>query len=231
MALKKVALPLVGEVILQKNRRSRHIRIKVVSKQSIRVTLPYWAPYSAAIKFINSQIDWIVDQQQHFSSLIDKQPIGKAHHLHFQHDSKTQLPRARINHTEILITLPEDMLSNDPMAQSTARRACIRALQREAQNLLPQRLRLLADNHSFAYQKVNTRHLKSRWGSCNQDNEISLNIFLMQLPWQLIDYVLLHELAHTRVHNHSPEYWDVLRQNLPNAKQLRREMRKYHPDF
>lgn len=107
----------------------------------------------------------------------------------------------------------------------------MRALQQEAQNLLPQRMCSLAENHGFTYQKVNTRHLKSRWGSCNQDNVISLNVFLMQLPWQLIDYVLLHELVHTKVHNHSPKYWKVLQQYLPNAKQLRREIRQYHPDF
>ena len=231
MAVKKIALPLVGEVILQNNRRSRHVRIKVVSKQSIRVTLPYWVPYTSAFKFIKSQTNWIVNQQLHFNSLIDKQPIGKAHHLHFQYDFSSQLPSARIKRSEILVTIPGNMLSDDPTAQTTARRACMRALQQEAQNLLPQRMCSLAENHGFTYQKVNTRHLKSRWGSCNQDNVISLNVFLMQLPWQLIDYVLLHELVHTKVHNHSPKYWKVLQQYLPNAKQLRREIRQYHPDF
>jgi hypothetical protein len=231
MALKKVALPLVGQVILQKNRRSRHIRIKVTSQQAIRVTLPSWTPYSSAIKFVNSQINWVLDQQKQLNSLVDNQQIGKAHHLHFYHDATILSPRSRINRTEILITIPESMIIQAAAAQIIARRACTRALQQEAQTLLPQRLRLLAVKYGFTYQKVSTRHLKSRWGSCNQDNMIGLNIFLMQLPWQLIDYVLLHELVHTKVHNHSAKYWNELQRCLPNAKQLRREMHNYRPDF
>jgi predicted metal-dependent hydrolase len=231
MALKKVDLPLVGQVIFQKNRRSRHIRIKVISNQTIRVTLPYWAPYATAIKFVNSQIDWILNQQRQFNSLIDKQPIGKAHHLHFKHDNTVYSPRARINQTEILVILPINITHEDLIAQVTARRVCTRALKQEAQTLLPQRLQLLAVKHGFTFQRVNTRYLKSRWGSCNQDNAIGLSIFLMQLPWQLIDYVLMHELVHTRIHNHSAKYWNELQKYLPNAKQLRREIHKYRPDF
>jgi predicted metal-dependent hydrolase len=231
MANKKIVLPLIGDVLLYKYRSSRSIRIKVTGSNSVKVTLPYWAPYNSAIKFVNTRIDWIASQQLRFGVLADKQSIGKAHHLRFISGQPVHSVRARLNQTEIIVTVPTAMGNDDPSVQAAARRSCIRALQQEAQALLPQRLKALAQQHGFSYRSVHTRNLKSRWGSCNQENYIGLNIFLMQLPWKLIDYVLLHELVHTRVHNHSAEFWNELEKHSPGARQLRRETNSYHPDF
>ena len=73
------------------------------------------------------------------------------------------------------------------------------------------------------------KRLKSRWGSCDQHTNIILNIFLMQLPWECIDYVLLHELTHTNVLHHGPDFWLAMTQVLPNVTQLRKAMRDYQP--
>jgi predicted metal-dependent hydrolase len=231
MAKKTIDLPVIGEVSLYKYRSSHSIRIKVTGSHSVKVTLPYWAPYNSALKFVNSRVDWIISQQQHFTVLTDKQSIGKAHHLRFYHDASVPAVRNRLNQTEIIITVPAKLGDEDLSVQAAARRAGIRALQQEGRALLPQRLELLARQHGFTYKSVHIRNLKSRWGSCSHDNSIGLNIFLMQLPWRLIDYVLLHELVHTRVHNHSAKFWEELQKYSPAAKQLRRETNTYRPDF
>lgn len=75
---------------------------------------------------------------------------------------------------------------------------------------LGQRLTVLASQHQFHYNKVSYRNQKSRWGSCSAQNNISLNMKLYFLPGDLRDYVLLHELAHTREKNHGPAFWDIL---------------------
>jgi hypothetical protein len=51
----------------------------------------------------------------------------------------------------------------------------------------------------------------------------------MQLPWQLIDYVLLHELTHTTILRHGPDFWRALEAVLPNARVLKKAMREYQP--
>jgi hypothetical protein len=127
--------------------------------------------------------------------------------------------------------VPSVLRDEDLSVQAAARRVGLRALQQEGQALLPQRLELLAHQHGFTYKNVHIRNLKSRWGSCSHDNSIGLSIFLMQLPWRLIDYVLLHELVHTRVHNHSAKFWQELQKYSPSAKQLRKETNTYRPDF
>src|SRR5207245_10741873 len=113
--------------------------------------------------------------------------------------------------------------------QKAAKAACVRALRVQAERLLAQRLRALADLYQFEYRSASIKQLKSRWGSCDADAAIVLNLFLIQLPWHLIDYVLLHELAHTKALHHGPDFWQELERCLPHAKQLRREIKQYNP--
>lgn len=81
---------------------------------------------------------------------------------------------------------------------------------KEIKRHLGGRLATLAKRHEFQYNKVSYRNQKSRWGSCSAQNNISLNMKLYFLPPELMDYVLVHELAHTREKNHGPAFWKIL---------------------
>ena len=80
----------------------------------------------------------------------------------------------------------------------------------EAKHYLPGRMAELAQKHGFRYSQVSIRNNKTNWGSCSRQNNISLNLNLMKLPNYLIDYIILHELAHTIVKNHSADFYRVL---------------------
>jgi predicted metal-dependent hydrolase len=96
-----------------------------------------------------------------------------------------------------------------------------------ARRLLVERLAHLAALHGFSYNKVFVRRQKTRWGSCSHQNNINLNINLVRLPAALIDYTLLHELVHTRIKNHGPDFWAELGRYISDSKRLDREMNRY----
>ncbi|MBN2284688.1 MAG: M48 family metallopeptidase [Deltaproteobacteria bacterium] len=96
-----------------------------------------------------------------------------------------------------------------------------------ARKLLLDRLAVLAKTHGFIYNKVTLRNQRTRWGSCSARNTISLNMKLVRLPEDLIDYVILHELAHTRVKNHGPDFWSLLDSLVGDAKDLQARLRNY----
>jgi predicted metal-dependent hydrolase len=77
----------------------------------------------------------------------------------------------------------------------------------QARRKLTNRLDHLARKHGFTYNRVSVRNQRTRWGSCSSANNISLNMQITRLPEELMDYVILHELAHTRVKNHSINFW------------------------
>jgi hypothetical protein len=79
-----------------------------------------------------------------------------------------------------------------------------------ARAILIARLNELAELHDFRFNKVSIRNQKTKWGSCSARNNISLNMNLARLPDELRDYVILHELLHTRIKNHNKNFWKEL---------------------
>ena len=96
-----------------------------------------------------------------------------------------------------------------------------------AKEFLEGRIKELADKFGFVYNKITIRNQKTRWGSCSGKNNINLNMQLMNIPNHLIDYVLLHELVHTIVKNHSLLFWITLDRYVGNAKAIDKELKKY----
>jgi hypothetical protein len=96
-----------------------------------------------------------------------------------------------------------------------------------ARRKLLSRLNELAKANDFVYNKTSIRNQKTRWGSCSAKNNISLNIKLARLPGELVDYVILHELLHTRIKNHSPSFWRTLDKLVGDSKALRKKLNQY----
>ena len=89
------------------------------------------------------------------------------------------------------------------------------------------RLNQLAQQYGFAFNKASLRNQRTRWGSCSAKGNISLNIKLVALPPELRDYVILHELVHTRIHNHSKKFWRELDKYVVNGKAKAKRLIEY----
>jgi len=97
-----------------------------------------------------------------------------------------------------------------------------------ARTVLIERFQDLAKLHNFRFNKVSIRNQKTKWGSCSAKNNISLNMNLATLPEELRDYVILHELVHTRIKNHSKKFWAELDVYVNGrAKQFSRMLKSY----
>jgi predicted metal-dependent hydrolase len=229
MAQKVVFIPEVGKVTLAKRRGAKNLRLSIRPDGSIRVSLPIWAPYASAIKFVNDRADWIRQNNRGHQPLIlkDGQRIGKSYRLQFISEPTVNRTSARLGINSITITSNLDFI--EATVQQKALKAAERALKKEAEMLLPARLSQLAAKHGFTYSGHQIKRLTSRWGSCSSQGKITLNYFLVQLPWELIDYVIIHELVHTRHLNHGPDFWKLMRQILPDVKQLRKDIKLYRP--
>lgn len=230
MATKTIELAGVGPVTLVKRAGNRSIRLSVTGS-GVRVSMPHWTPYSAGQAFAHQHIDWILAElaKQTGPLLESGQRIGKMHYLRFEHVLGEQSLTSRVTGTEIVVKMHPDDTTDAPEVQERAQKASIRALKREAERLLPPRLAGLAAKHDKQYKSVAVKQLKRRWGSCDSHQNIVLNLFMMELPWDYIDYVLLHELAHTVEMNHGTGFWGVLKEMQPRARDLARQLRSHQP--
>lgn len=96
-----------------------------------------------------------------------------------------------------------------------------------AKGILVKRLNQLSEKYELPYNRVFIRNQKTRWASCSFKNNISLNIKLIMLADVLIDYVLLHELVHTRIKNHGNEFWGMLETLLSDARKINKKLKAY----
>ncbi|MGD9300805.1 MAG: DUF45 domain-containing protein [Desulfobacterales bacterium] len=105
---------------------------------------------------------------------------------------------------------------NHPLDRQAARRRLI------------DRLNYLALKFGFQYNRVFIKNQKTLWGSCSGKNNINLNVNLVRLPEELIDYTILHELVHTRIKNHGQRFWSQLDRLLTDARKLDRTLNEYN---
>lgn len=119
-----------------------------------------------------------------------------------------------------------ELIAGVPSNESAiVQRAVMQWYRREAARLLGQRTLVLASHYGIAPQpKVMISHAVSRWGSCNYQREIRFNWRLIKARHDLIDYVIIHELAHLKHMNHSPAFWKEVERMCPNYKKLADEM-------
>lgn len=229
MATKTVEIPGLGAVTIYKRRDSRSMRLSITADGKLRVTMPMWLPYKVGEQFAASKAKWIDERRAPAQQLIHGQRVGKAHRLHFEARAAQTKINTRLQDNQVKIIHSPELNHHDSELQKAARKACVRALRIEAEQLLPQRLQQLSAQTQLDFNSVVIKQLKSRWGSCSSRQEITLNLFLMQLPWHLIDYVLIHELTHTKVMQHGPPFWQEMLRHLPNAKDLRKEIALHQP--
>ena len=218
-----------GEITVRRSSLARNVKISLAPDGRLRVSAPKLAPLFAIKRIIassRSELRKMMESQPQLE-IVDGMAIGKSHRLEIRHGNKLSASR---HDRQIVLTLDESTLSS-PSVAKILKPHIITALKREAKAHLTKRLAHLASKHSFSYQNVRFSHASGRWGSCSSNGTISLNIALMNLPFELIDYVLIHELAHTKQMNHSSDFWQIVGNIDSDYKLHRKELKKHSPSI
>ncbi len=104
-------------------------------------------------------------------------------------------------------------------------------IKEQARSIFLPRVRLWAERMGVQYQGVTVRMQRSKWGSCNAQGHLNLNALLVLFPEWVMDYVIVHELAHCREHNHSRRFWMLVETAMPHYKQARQWLKEQGADL
>lgn len=116
---------------------------------------------------------------------------------------------------------------NNPLDQSMIARKTIQWYHKQALNDFARRLALFAAKLGVNTPALYLSNAKSRWGSCNSNQEIRLNWRLIQAPPHIINYVICHELAHLKEMNHSAKFWAIVGKIYPEYEQAERDLKRW----
>lgn len=170
---------------------------------------------------------WIIDKLELVSAIGDDdiitgsriQYLGRKYYVEIliKNDSNDIL----IDFTEskLKVFLPESLNNQTDLKQ--AFETFFRA---KAKEKIKPRIKKLSKLTGLDYEGLKIRKLEKRWGSCTPSNNIIINVEAIKLPFSLIDYLIVHELVHTKVKNHSKEFWAELSKHIPNWKELDERM-------
>jgi predicted metal-dependent hydrolase len=232
MPQKVVYIPQVGEVLLRKNTRSRRIKLYVRPNRQVIVSLPYLVRYKEAERFAAKHIPWILKQQLKFNNLLPTFEPGsvyrtKSHQVKITEKDCEKITM-RTNGGEVTIYIPVGTDVSSKPVLLFIDHVFTEVYRREAKQYLPGRTAELAEQFGFKFSRVSVRNNRSNWGSCSGKNNLSLNLNLMKLPNHLVDYIILHELSHTVVKNHSEKFYAVLNKVTGGkARELSKEIKGY----
>ena len=232
--MKEITVAGIGRINFIKNRKAKYVRISVRSGEPVRVSVPFWVSYNEAEKILLEKFQWVkskvaitkLEEEKKTVFFFNSEFSTKKHKLVI-YPTLSEKFYFKISAGIISAYIPKSKFIGEPEIQAQVRSAVVEALRIEAKEYLPGRVNELAGKFKLDYSKTTVKNLKSQWGSCSRRKNINLNLHLMRLPYDLIDYVILHELAHTKFMNHSTKYWSFLNLILPGAKVYNKKLKTY----
>lgn len=196
----------IGDVSFIRSKRARNLSIRINQQGGVRVSIPNFVSLKRAERFFLSKQAWVLKR------------LNGLNHL----DCKETLPPEGGSVQIRGRDYPVHMLRGDADVEASI----WRVMQMEALRYLPGRVAELSEKHGYKLSGLKIRKMKTRWGSCTARKSINLNSWLVMLPEYLSDYVILHELVHTRIPDHSNRFWEELDGITGGlSKEYRRELR------
>ena len=229
------------EYTLRRSARARHARLSIRPDGELVVTLPARAPERWATELVQTRHDWVVQHQDRLRSevarfaarpaLDDGRPIplgGLAHRLEF-----APLPpdrkRTRVLHDDTgETTLRLELARGDIRRAATILEAWLRT---EARDAIERRVAVRARDLGIEPAGLAIRDQRSRWGSASRNGNVSFNWRLILAPAAILDYVVVHELAHLRQFGHGQRFWALVRDLVPDTDAARRWLRTHETDL
>jgi predicted metal-dependent hydrolase len=113
----------------------------------------------------------------------------------------------------------EFRLAKHHVEQTSIKRALETLYRRKARELFENRVNHFAEEIGVEYDKIEIRNQRTKWGSCSTTGTLGLNWRLMMAPPEVIDYIVVHELAHLQEQNHTDEFWSLVKKQDPEYQQ------------
>lgn len=192
------------------------IRLKLTSRHSFSISTPHLTPNFLIQKFIQNNADWIINHSQKISSKSKISQLKKITIL----DKDYQLEFINTQNDSVVILESEQKIyvNISKLTELHIKKTLEKKLRPFALKLIKNELRQLSNQFGFEYNHVTVRNQSSRFGSCSSQGNLNFNWQIILFPIDKFRHILLHELNHLKIKNHSKTFWDQLAIYDPQTK-------------
>jgi len=213
---------LVDQIIHSKRRT---LALIVENDGTVTVRAPMRMSENAIREFVEKHVNWVEKKKAELQATVPVLPkqylpgetflyLGNAYTLEIVRDQKKKL-------------ILDDRFQLPEAKQENAESVFQAWYRQQAKQLIVERVKYFADKYQLHYEKVKITSARTRWGSCSPKNTLSFSWRLVMTPLDVVDYVIIHELAHTVHHNHSKRFWGLVEKIMPDYKERRKWLRQY----
>ena len=210
--------------------RAKNVIIKLIPGKGIEVVLPKGVSKKEVPKFLEKRGDWIdsgIRKLEGKGLSLFPQELVLPEEIFFE-ASEELLFIYRVKSTRatlrVLRNVDKLILSGSDWTPELEIRALKKVVKSTAKKFLIPELERISKEFNLSFNKVSIRSQRKRWGSCSVKGNINLNMKLMFLPYNLVRYILIHELCHTIHLNHSAKYWRLVKMVEPQYQRLEKEL-------
>lgn len=191
---------MIGKYEVKESARASRLRVDIYPDGRVTVTKPLGVSMASAERFLNARREWIEEVRAKF---------------------ERSMKRRAKKMEKLGIAAPEPLPK--PRRGSAAYKDAVKA----ARKLAAYRLAHFNAHYRFRYGTISIRNQKTRWGSCSAAGNLSFNYRMAYLPPELADYLIVHELCHVKEHNHSPKFWALVGETIPDYAKKRVALQSY----
>lgn len=227
-------MPKLEYKIIRSKQLFRNVSLNVKNGE-VFVRAPFWVPKGFIENFITEKSDWI---QKTLSKVKPKVPSKKylhgEDHLFFGKPLRLEITqtqkqlRTSIGRTEELLAVNIFEGFDENKQAQEIKDALLRLYMEEGIAYLTEKANQYSDYFGVEYSKIELKKVSSIWGSCSAKNVLSFNRKLIMAPTEIIDYVVIHEVAHLRERNHSSRFWGLVFSLDKQYKEHRRWLMQNH---
>lgn len=216
-------MPVMIDRIIRSKRRT--LALIMEDDGSVTVRAPMRASDRLILQFVEKHASWVEKKKAEMRAMVPCSPkqylpgesflyLGQAYPLEIVKDQKSKL------------VLDDGFRLADSM-QANAEMVFQDWYCQQARQVIEARVAFFAERHQFQYKKIRISSARTRWGSCSSKGTLSFSWRLILTPLDVIDYVVVHELAHTVHHNHSKHFWKLVEKLMPDYKERRKRLKHY----
>jgi predicted metal-dependent hydrolase len=215
-------MPIEVKQIIRSKRKTLALIVKPDGSLIVRV--PLRASERSIREFIQKNASWVEKKQAEARAALPISPKEYA-------PGELFLYLGNLYSLELVNGQRKPLLLQDnfKLAQSAlgdARQAFECWYREQAKRIIHERVEFYACRYDFRYKKIGITAARTRWGSCSADSSLNFSWRLILAPIDAIDYVVVHELVHTIIHDHSKRFWKKVEEILPDYQERRKWLRR-----
>ena len=203
------------------SKKAKYLQLRITSLNRLELIIPKRYSIKDGNKFIHDKISWIKKYQKNLIDVQEKREFflfGERIFVDQNFNFFLTKHKIRLNKNVLTVESPADSrITKEELYQIYLRRI--------AGEYISERVKYLSGRFGFNFRDVKIRGQKTRWGSCSSNGNLSFNYKLLQYRKHVIDYVIIHELCHTKHMNHSQKFWKLVERYCPDYKNIKKELK------